>query len=80
MYRITTTRNSHFAIPNLDFEGSPLGLDARKVVDTLIQPIINTGIAHKIAGIGQVGAGIAHAPLDPFIEGVKAVWKSTGDN
>jgi len=75
MFRITTTKNNNFAIPNLDFEGTPLGLDARKVVDSLIQPVINTGIAHKVAGIGQVGAGIARAPLEPFIEGIKALWK-----
>jgi len=75
MYRITTTKNANFAIPNLDFEGTPLGLDARKVVDSLIQPVINTGIAHKVAGIGQVGAGIARAPLDPFIAALKALWK-----
>jgi len=79
MYRVTTTKNANFAIPNLDFEGTPLGLDARKVVDTLIQPVINTGIASKIAGVGQVGAGIARAPLEPFIEGLAYVWKQLGN-
>jgi hypothetical protein len=44
MYRITQTKNAMNAIPILDFEGTPLGIDARKIADTLIQPVINTGI------------------------------------
>jgi len=76
MYRITSTKNALNAIPVLDFEGTPLGLDARKVIDTLINPVINTGIAHKVAGVGQVGAGIALAPIDPFIDGINAIYAS----
>lgn len=75
MYRITTTQHHQFAIPNLDFGGIPIGLDARKVVDTGIHPVINSGIAHKVAGIGQIGAGIAEAPLEPFMEGIKEIYK-----
>jgi len=74
MYRITREHNSSFGIPNIDFDGIPLGLDALKVIDTLISPVINSGIAHKVAGIGQVGAGISQAPISPFAEGIKAIY------
>jgi hypothetical protein len=50
----------------LNFDAVPAGIDVRKVVDTGIAPVINTGIAHKDAGIGQVGAGITRAPLACF--------------
>ena len=63
MSHITLGRNGAFTLPAMDFAGTPAGIDARKVVDTGILPIINTGIAHREAGIGQIGAGITHAPL-----------------
>lgn len=53
MQQICITHNPNFVIPTWDFKGSPLGIDIRKVVATGITPLINTGIAHKIAGIGQ---------------------------
>ena len=52
-----------------EFAGSPAGIDVRKVVDTGIQPIINTGIAHREAGVGQIGAGITRAPAGLFHAG-----------
>jgi hypothetical protein len=42
-------------------------VDVRRVVETGIQPLINTGIAHREAGVGQVGAGLVRAPIEPFI-------------
>jgi hypothetical protein len=63
MSHITLGRNPAFTLPALNFVGTPAGIDARKVVDTGIAPVINTGIAHREAGIGQVGAGITRAPL-----------------
>jgi len=66
MYRITLARNNDYGIPALGFAGTPTGIDARRVVDSGIAPIFNTGIAHREAGIGQVGAGIAKAPLACF--------------
>ena len=51
----------------------PAGIDARKVLDTGIAPIINTGIAHKEAGIGQIGAGITRAPLECFAQAIAAL-------
>jgi len=66
MQTITIGRNSALTIPSLDFGGTAAGIDVRKVIDTGILPIINTGIAHKDAGIGQIGAGITRAPLACF--------------
>ncbi len=67
MYEITLEENPRHQIPALDFRGSPTGIDVRRVVETGIQPLINTGIAHRQAGIGQVGAGLVRAPLAPFL-------------
>lgn len=66
MGRITLARNPSYALPPLGFIGTPTGIDARRVVDSGIAPVINTGIAHRQAGIGQIGAGIARAPLTCF--------------
>jgi len=67
MYEITLAENPQHQIAALDFRGSPTGIDVRRVVETGIQPLINTGIAHRQAGIGQVGAGLVRAPLEPFV-------------
>jgi hypothetical protein len=67
MYEITLEENPNHQIPGLDFRGSPTGIDVRRVVETGIQPLINTGIAHRKPGIGQVGAGLVRAPLEPFL-------------
>jgi hypothetical protein len=66
MYTITLARNNDYGIPALGFAGTPTGIDARRVVDSGVSPVFNTGIAHREAGIGQVGAGIAKAPLGCF--------------
>ena len=80
MTHITLGRNNAFTLPSMNFAGSPAGIDVRKVVDTGIQPIINTGIAHREAGIGQIGAGITHAPLPCFIQAVSALAKTVDTN
>ena len=66
MDRICVSRSSRFKLPFLDFRGSPLGVDVRKVVELEIGPAINTGILHATEGLGQIGAGVARAPLDCF--------------
>lgn len=73
MHAITMGLNPGFTLPALDFEGTPAGIDVRKVVDTGIAPIINTGIAHKDPGVGQVGAGITRAPLECFNQAIEAL-------
>jgi hypothetical protein len=70
MMRITLGKNPAFTIPSLSFSGTPAGIDARKVVDHGIVPVINTGIAHRAAGVGQVGAGITQAPMACFSQAV----------
>jgi len=66
MYSITQTEHKDFTIPTLDFRGTPLGIDVRRVLETGIFPRINTGIAHRNPGIGMVGAGMLHAPEKCF--------------
>jgi len=57
-------------IPQLDFAGVPMLLDAAKVVATSTRPAINTGVAHKEPGVGQIGAGVSRAPLAAFEQAV----------
>ena len=78
MYEITQTRHSIFLIPFLDFQGTPTGIDIRKVVRTGITPTINTGIAHKNAGVGQVGAGIVAFPSEIFKAALKTYAQKYG--
>ena len=66
MYEITYAEHKSFTIPALDFRGTPTGIDIRNVVETGITPRINTGIAHKEAGVGQVGAGLVRPPMQIF--------------
>lgn len=73
MYEITSARNSTLSLPNLDFAGTPCGIDIRKVVDNGIRPVVTTGIAHKQAGVGQIGAGIVRPPMDCFSQAVLAL-------
>ena len=78
MLEITAARNPDFAIPALDFGGAPTGIDVRLVVATGIEPIINTGIAHRRAGVGQVGAGTVRAPLACFEQALVALADALG--
>jgi hypothetical protein len=66
MYEITFGEHENFTIPALNFRGTPLGIDVRRVIETGILPQINTGIAHKDPGVGMVGAGILRAPEKCF--------------
>jgi hypothetical protein len=73
MYHVTTTRNPALSLPNLEFDGAPTGIDVRKVVDTGIRPVVTTGIAHKAAGIGQIGAGIVRVPMGCYVKALEAL-------
>ena len=73
MYEITASEHPNFTIPALNFRGTPLGIDVRKVMETGILPQINTGIAHKKPGIGMVGAGILRAPQKCFTDAFNAI-------
>jgi hypothetical protein len=72
MYEITFAESKFFTMPSLDFRGTPTGIDLRKVVELGITPRINTGIAHKNAGVGQVGAGLVRPPLKIFEDALLA--------
>jgi hypothetical protein len=73
MYEITFGEHENFTIPALNFRGTPLGIDVRKVMETGILPQINTGIAHKDPGVGMVGAGILRAPEKCFKDAFEAL-------
>jgi hypothetical protein len=75
MGQITFTRNPKFGIPGLDFEGTPTGIDIRKVIDTGILPSINSAVVHKSSGAGQIGAGIVHAPYECFKKAIMEFGK-----
>jgi len=72
MYEITVAEHTHFTIPPLDFRGTPTGIDIRKVVELGITPRVNTGIAHKEPGVGQVGAGLVRPPMSIFEQAIIA--------
>lgn len=78
MYEITVGENPAFSLPPLDFRGTPTGIDIRKVVRTGITPRVNTGIAHKKPGIGQVGAGLVRPPMACFEQAVEAMATALG--
>jgi hypothetical protein len=78
MAEITIGQNPEWTIPALDFGGVPTGIDVRLVVETGIAPTINTGIAHRQPGIGQVGAGVVKAPIACFEKAVLAFAEEMG--
>lgn len=78
MYEITFGENNMYQIPALNFRGTPTGIDVTKVIAKNITPVIDTGVAHKKPGVGQVGAGVVQAPIEPFMkafEGLAAKLK-----
>jgi hypothetical protein len=72
MYEITDSESEAFQIPPMEFRGSPLGINLLKVCEKNILPQINTGIAHKNAGVGQVGAGLVNPPMKCFEDALEA--------
>ena len=66
MYEITADESPMFQIPALGFRGTPLGIDVREVIHTGSVPVINTGIAHRLPGVGQIGAGVSRPPMAAF--------------
>jgi hypothetical protein len=73
MYEITAAENTVYQIPSLNFRGTPTGIDVRKVIGKGIFPVIDTGVAHKNPGVGQVGAGVLSAPMEPFAKAFEAL-------
>lgn len=78
MGEITWQLNPEWTIPAIDNQGVPTGIDIRRVVETGIAPTINTGVAHRKPGVGQVGAGIVKAPLACFEQALSAFAATVG--
>lgn len=78
MSEIYLEHNMLLQIPTWDFQGACIGLDIRRVVETGITPLINTGIAHKEPGIGQIGAGTVRPPLACFEKALEALAEEIG--
>jgi hypothetical protein len=78
MGEITVGENPEWTIPGLDYLGVPTGIDIRHVIETNLAPTINTGIAHKEPGVGQVGAGVVRAPMACFQQALVAFAESVG--
>jgi hypothetical protein len=72
MYEITYAEHKYFTIPALDFRGTPTGIDIRKIIEKNMLPRVNTGVAHKDPGIGQVGAGVVTPPMNIFEDALVA--------
>jgi hypothetical protein len=62
MHEITLAENPAWTLPVLGFRGTPTAIDVTLVARTGILPQINTGIAGRVAGTGQVGAGLVTPP------------------
>ena len=73
MYDIAWGESRSYQIPALGFRGTPLGIDCRDVVHTRILPFVNTGIAHREPGVGQIGAGLVEPPMEAFAKAVRAL-------
>jgi hypothetical protein len=76
MYEITLAESEAYTLPILDFRGTPTGVDVRLVLETGVLPQINTGIASRRAGVGQIGAGLVNPPLDCFLKALNALRAS----
>jgi hypothetical protein len=73
MYDISWAESRSYQIPALGFRGTPFGIDVREVVHTRVLPFVNTGIAHREPGVGQIGAGVVKPPMEAFVKAVRAL-------
>jgi hypothetical protein len=73
MYEITLAEHPVYQVPVLNFRGTPTGIDATLVVRSGVVPIVNTGIAGREPGVGQVGAGLVTPPMSVLADAVRAL-------
>jgi hypothetical protein len=73
MYDISWGESRSYQIPALGFRGTPFGIDCREVVHSRVLPFVNTGIAHREPGVGQIGAGLVKPPMEAFVTAVRAL-------
>ena len=78
IYEICWSESGAYQIPALDFRGTPLGIDCREVAHTGILPFVNTGIAHREPGVGQIGAGLVKPPMEAFAAATRALADAAG--
>ena len=57
----------------MEFRGTPTGIDVTAVVRAGRLPQINTGMAGRVAGVGQVGAGLVTPPMECFLGALEAL-------
>ena len=76
MYGISWSEHPAYKVPALDFRGTPTGIDCREVAHTGVLPAVNTGIAHREPGIGQIGAGLVEPPIEAFVAALSALADS----
>jgi hypothetical protein len=79
MGEICAAHSKRFTIPGLDFSPGPVGIDARLVVELGVTPQISTGVLHRSSGAGQIGAGVAHQPPEPFRAALEALVADLDD-
>ncbi|MFC5814610.1 DUF1116 domain-containing protein [Nonomuraea harbinensis] len=79
MYEITLAEHPAYQIPGLGFRGTPTGIDVTLVARTGLLPVVNTGIAGRIAGTGQVGAGLVSPPAEAFTAALRALSDAVAD-
>ena len=78
MTEITAGANPEWCLPTLNMMGVPTGIDVRSVVEAGLAPIINTAIVHRRSGKGQIGAGLARAPIACFETALEAFAATMG--
>lgn len=79
MYEITLAEHPAYQIPGLGFRGTPVGIDVTLVARTGLLPVVNTGIAGRVAGTGQVGAGLVSPPASAFTAALDALTEAAGN-
>jgi hypothetical protein len=73
MITICTQESTRFKLPTWNYRGTPIGVDARRVVELDTTPKVTTGILHASSGAGQIGAGVAAAPIACFRAAVRSL-------
>lgn len=78
MTEITVGPNPEWTLPTLSMLGVPTGIDILKVVSSGILPVINTAIANKLPGRGQIGAGVVTPPMICFEQALMKFGEMNG--
>ncbi|MCW2620751.1 MAG: YahG/YlbE-like protein [Frankiales bacterium] len=77
MYQIAHGESADYRIPLFSFRGTPAGIDARKVLETGVLPVMDVGLAGRDGG--QIGAGVIRAPRECFEQAMAAHAAAYGE-